>query len=76
MTLKQARGLPTTYLDIGEKDIFRDECIESCSKLAKAGVGIELHVLPGLGHGFDALNEGDSAVVAAIEARYRAIRSI
>jgi acetyl esterase/lipase len=76
MTLKQARGLPTTYLDIGEKDIFRDECIEYCSESTIAGVSIELHVLPGLGHGFDALNEGEPAVVAVLEARCRAFRGI
>jgi acetyl esterase/lipase len=76
MTLKQASGLPPTYLDVGEKDIFRDECMEYCVKLARAGVSIELHILPGLGHGFDGLNAGEPAVEAVIEARYRAISSI
>jgi acetyl esterase/lipase len=63
-------------MDVGEKDIFRDECIDYCSKLAKAGVSIGLHVLPGLEHGFDGLNTGESAVEAVVEARYRAIKGI
>jgi acetyl esterase/lipase len=76
MSTEQAKGLPSIYIDVGEKDIFRDECIDYCSKLAKAGVSIELHVLPDLGHGFDGLNAGEPAVEAVVEARYRAIRSI
>jgi acetyl esterase/lipase len=58
MTLEQAQGLPPSNLDIGRRDIFRDESIDYCSKLAKAGVSIELHELPGLGHVFDGLNAG------------------
>jgi acetyl esterase/lipase len=75
MTLEQAEGLPSTYLNIGERDIFRDESIEYCAKLARAGVSIELHAVPGLGHGFDGFR-GKPAVKAVVEARYRAIRSI
>jgi len=76
MRIQQAKGLPAIYMDVGEKDIFRDECIDYCSKLAKAGLSIEIHVLPGLGHGFDGLNTGQPAVEAVIEARYRTIQSI
>jgi acetyl esterase/lipase len=76
MAVQQAKGLPSIYMDVGEKDLFRDECIDYCSKLAKAGVSIELHVLPGLEHGFDGLNAGEPAVEAVLIARYRAIMSI
>ena len=69
MTVQQATGLPSIYMDVGEKDIFRDECIDYCSKLAKAEGSVELHVLPGLGRGFDGLNTGESAVEAVVEAR-------
>jgi acetyl esterase/lipase len=41
MTLEQAKGLPSIYMDVGEKDIFREECIDYYSELAKAGVSIE-----------------------------------
>jgi acetyl esterase/lipase len=76
MTIEQAQGLPSTYLDNGDKDIFRDECLDYCAKLAKAGVEIELHVLPGMGHAFDWSYTGKPAVQAVVRARYRAICSI
>ena len=76
MTVQRAKGLSSIYIDVGEKDIFGDECVDYCSKTAKAGVSIELHVLPGLGHGFDGLNAGEPAVEAVVEARYRAIKCI
>jgi acetyl esterase/lipase len=76
MTVQQAKAQPPIYMDVGEKDIFRDECIDYCSKLAKARVSIELHVLPGLGHGFDGLNTGNTAVEAVVETRYWAIMSL
>jgi acetyl esterase/lipase len=46
-------GLPPTYLDAGELDIFRDECIEYVQRLAACGTPVELHVHPGCPHGFD-----------------------
>ena len=73
MTIQQAKGLPPRYMDVGEKDIFWDECIDYCSKLAKAGVSIELHVLPGLGHGSDGLNTGEPAVEAVVEAAIKSM---
>jgi len=76
MTIQHAKGLPSMYMDVGEKDIFRDECIDYCSKLPKARLSIELHVLPGLGHGFDGLNAGEPAVEAVVVARYGAIKGI
>jgi acetyl esterase/lipase len=46
-------GLPATYLEVGELDIFRDEGIEYARRLAAAGVSVELHVHRGCPHGFD-----------------------
>ncbi|KAJ5701493.1 esterase/lipase [Penicillium malachiteum] len=46
--------LPSTWLDVGEADVFRDENVEFASKLMKAGVQTELHVWPGCWHGFSA----------------------
>lgn len=47
-------GLPPTYLDTGDLDIFRDEDVEYARRLAAAGVPTEIHVHPGCPHGFDA----------------------
>ncbi|NLV50834.1 MAG: alpha/beta hydrolase [Clostridiales bacterium] len=46
-------GLPPTFTLVGELDLFRDETIEYCSRLLRAGVPVELHIYPGCYHGFD-----------------------
>ncbi|KAJ6109846.1 esterase/lipase [Penicillium sp. IBT 16267x] len=46
-------GLPPTWIDVGDADVFRDEDVEYATKLWKAGVSTELHVWPGCWHGFD-----------------------
>ncbi len=48
-------GLPDTYIDVGDLDIFRDEDITYARRLADAGVPTELHVYPGCPHAFEAL---------------------
>jgi acetyl esterase/lipase len=46
-------GLPDAYIDVGVLDILRDENIDFARRLMAAGVSTELHVLPGLPHGFE-----------------------
>lgn len=46
-------GLPPTFIDVGEADVFRDQDIAYASALWKDGVSTELHVWPGSWHGFD-----------------------
>jgi len=50
-TVDELRGLPPTYIDVGELDPFRDEDIAYAMRLAEAGVACELHVTPGAFHG-------------------------
>ncbi len=47
-------GLPATYIGVGTADGFRDEAIGYAQRLAQAGVPVELHVYPGMPHGFQA----------------------
>jgi acetyl esterase/lipase len=54
-------GLPPTFIDVGEVETFRDECIEYAHRLFAAGIPTELHVYPGAFHGFD-LMAPDSAI--------------
>ncbi|KAI1317823.1 alpha/beta hydrolase fold-domain-containing protein [Xylariaceae sp. FL0255] len=42
------RGLPASYLGVGELDLFRDECVSFAQRLAAANVEVEFHLLPGL----------------------------
>lgn len=51
--LEDFSGLPPTYLEVGELDAFRDETIAYAQHLWAAGVSTELHIIPGLNHGWD-----------------------
>jgi acetyl esterase/lipase len=46
-------GLPPAWLGVGELDLFHDEDVAFASRLSRAGVPCELHVVPGAFHGFD-----------------------
>ena len=46
-------GLPPTWMHTSSMDLFRDENVEFAIELIKAGVPIELHVIPGGPHGYD-----------------------
>ena len=43
-------GLPPTFMDVGELDLFRDEDIAFVARLLQAGVPTEFHVYPGAYH--------------------------
>jgi len=43
-------GLPPTFIDVGEMDLFRDEDIAFVARLLQAGVPTEFHVYPGAYH--------------------------
>ena len=48
-------GLPTTYIDAGSAEVFRDEAVNYATRIWTAGGQAELHVWAGGFHGFDAL---------------------
>ncbi|MFD5784251.1 alpha/beta hydrolase [Streptomyces sp. NPDC126933] len=48
-------GLPTTYIDTGSAEVFRDEDADYATRVWAAGGQAELHVWAGGFHGFDAL---------------------
>lgn len=47
--------LPTTYIDAGSAEVFREESIDYATRIWAAGGQAELHVWAGGCHGFDAL---------------------
>ncbi|MFD4986229.1 alpha/beta hydrolase [Streptomyces sp. NPDC058374] len=51
-------GLPPTYMDVGELEVFRDECVRYALRLVEAGVSTEFHLWPGAFHGFDGVLPG------------------
>ncbi|KAL4936049.1 hypothetical protein BDV06DRAFT_233760 [Aspergillus oleicola] len=71
----QVEGLPPLFVDVGGLDILRDECIAYASKAAAANVPVELHVYPGVTHGFEALAVGTDVANRALANRHAAMRS-
>ena len=45
-------GLPPTFISVGALDLFLEENLEYTRRLSRAGVPVELHVIPGAYHGF------------------------
>ncbi|MDX8146677.1 alpha/beta hydrolase [Lentzea sp. BCCO 10_0061] len=48
-------GLPSTYIDTGTAEVFRDEDVDYATRIWAAGGDAELHTWAGGFHGFDAL---------------------
>lgn len=69
-------GLPDTYIDIGDLDIFRDEDITYARRLSDAGVPTELHLHPGCPHAFEALARKADVSQRAIGDRVRRLRAL
>jgi acetyl esterase/lipase len=46
-------GLPRTYLDVGNAELFRDETLDYAQRLSAAGVVVDLHMWGGAFHGFE-----------------------
>jgi acetyl esterase/lipase len=69
-------GLAPAYLDVGDLDIFRDATITYARNLARAGVPIELHVHPGVPHGWERFAPNSRAARRALADRARAVGSI
>ncbi|MEV1083775.1 alpha/beta hydrolase fold domain-containing protein [Streptomyces sp. NPDC050211] len=53
--LADLSDLPTTYIDTGSAEVFRDEDTDYATRIWAAGGQAELHVWAGGCHGFDAL---------------------
>jgi acetyl esterase/lipase len=69
-------GLPATYIDVGDLDVFRDEDIAYARRLSDAGVPTELHLHPGCPHAFEALARGADVSQRAINDRLRRLRTL
>ncbi|KAL3483067.1 Alpha/Beta hydrolase protein [Aspergillus germanicus] len=75
-------GLPPTFIDAGEAEVFRDEAVAFASVLWRCGVSAELHVWKGGFHGFEmdfpGVEVGRKAAVAmaSIAARKSWIRRV
>ncbi|MCD2198071.1 alpha/beta hydrolase [Actinomycetospora endophytica] len=67
-------GLCPALVLVGQNDPLRDEAIHYSWRLVRAGVPTELHVLPGLPHGFDAIAPDADATRTAHDLMNHAVR--
>jgi acetyl esterase/lipase len=74
--LKDARGLPPAYIEVGQLDVFRDESLRYALTLSHAGVPVELHLHPGVPHEYDAIASDADVSRRAQADRGRVLRSL
>lgn len=67
-------GLPPTYVDVGDLDLFRDEAVDYARGLSSAGVPLELHVYPGGIHGGENLAPAADLSIRVRGYRHDALR--
>ena len=72
---KDVSGLPPTYIDVGELDIFRDEDVQYARRMMASGVSVELHVHPGVPHAWEFFAPKAEVSRRAMTDRIRAIMS-
>jgi acetyl esterase/lipase len=68
-------GLPPTMIQVGELEVFRDESIDYARRLLDAGVSTELHVYPGVFHGWDGMVPDATVSRRSIAERMAALRA-
>ncbi|MDB5584067.1 MAG: hypothetical protein JWR80_9243 [Bradyrhizobium sp.] len=56
-------GLPPTFIILGALDLFLEECLEYARRLSRAGVPVELHVIPGAYHAFSVVQDAPQAAL-------------
>ena len=74
--LEDFSGLPPTYIDVGELDIFRDEDLAYAQRLLAAGVSAELHLHPAVPHAPEALVPHSKVAQRMAMDRHRVIRAL
>lgn len=73
---KQLHGLPTTYIDVGSKDIFAKEDQEYAERLRAANVMVEFNLYDSVPHGFELRGVGSKVYERAIANRQAAVRGL
>lgn len=68
------KGLPPTWIGVGNLDLFLDENLDYARRLVDAGVAVELHTYPGAFHCFNMMAEASVAKYFAQDLRRGALR--
>lgn len=67
-------GLPSTYLETGDLDLFAEEIVVMAARLVAAGVPTELHVSSGMPHVWEAYAAATTKGKEATGYRFRAMQ--
>jgi acetyl esterase/lipase len=67
-------ALPPTMIQAGELEVLRDEAIDYGTRLLQAGVSTELHVYPGVYHGWDGMVPDAGVSLRSVRDRLEALR--
>lgn len=70
------RGLPPTWIAVGTLDLFHAEDVEYARRLTEAGIPIELHVIEGAYHGFDAAEPAAAVSRDTVQRQLDALRAM
>jgi acetyl esterase len=73
---KDLHDLPPAYVVTGELDPMRDAAIDYATRLLHAGVSVELHVYPGVPHGWDMFCPKAGLTKRALAERVDALRRL
>ncbi|KFZ20534.1 hypothetical protein VF21_07982 [Pseudogymnoascus sp. 05NY08] len=74
--VEDVTGLPPLYMDVGQLDMFAVENLAYASKFLAARIETEIHLFPGLPHGFDGLAPEHLATKALKDNRDRQLRKL
>ncbi|KAH6847101.1 Alpha/Beta hydrolase protein [Chaetomium sp. MPI-CAGE-AT-0009] len=69
-------GLPRTYIDVGEFDLFREECARFAERLGEARGEVEFHVYKGVPHASDWTAPSAQITEEAMANRLRVLRDL
>lgn len=74
--LRDFRGLPAAYIEVGELDIFRDESLAYAQRLVAVGVSTELHLYASVPHAPEALVPTSDIAQRMATNRHRVIKTV
>ena len=74
--VKDAAGLPTSYLEVTQLDLLVNENLIYVQRFVKAGIETEFHLAPGLPHGFENFTPNHKVAKNWEENRKRIFRSL
>lgn len=66
-------GLPPTFIDVGDQDLFLHEAVDFAARLMQAGVSTELHVYPGADHASEIFDYSSALSRQIWDARFSAL---